>query len=123
MNNELHLSEAKRHNMWRTGMPFVTVFDWLHVFVTWFKHGGIFSVSFDVSLRCFGWRSNCGREAFLCIVCPGEGHFHVRPVEDVPTFRVSIFRKNSKTGLKISVKIPEQASHKPMIFQSRSSLS
>ena len=41
---------------------------------------------------------------------PGGGgvHFRIRLVGDVPAFRVSIFNKNSRTGSKISVKIPEQ---------------
>ena len=34
------------------------------------------------------------------------------PVGDVPTFRVSIVNKNSRTGFKIWVKIPVQASQK-----------
>ena len=47
---------------------------------------------------------------------PGGGHFHIGPVEDMPTFSISIFSKNSRAGYKIWVKIPEQASQKPMIF-------
>ena len=38
---------------------------------------------------------------------PGGGHFHIRPVGGLPTFRVSIFSKNFRTGYKISVKITE----------------
>ena len=49
----------------------------------------------------------------------GEGTLSYRPVGDVSTFRVSIFSKNSRTGFKISVNIPEQAFQKPMIFQNR----
>ena len=41
----------------------------------------------------------------------------------LPTLRVSIFRRNSRIGYKIWVKIPEQASQKPMIFQNRSNFS
>ena len=47
---------------------------------------------------------------------PGEGHFPISPVGDMPTFSVFILSKNFRTGFKISVKIPEQASQKPMIF-------
>ena len=49
--------------------------------------------------------------------------FHVRLVGDVPTFRVSIFNKSSRTGSKISVKILEKACQKPIIFQNRSNVS
>ena len=42
--------------------------------------------------------------------------------EDVSTSKVSSFSKNSRTGFKISVKFPEQASWKPILFQYRSNL-
>ena len=42
-----------------------------------------------------------------------RGAFPVGPVRDMPTFTISIFSKNSRTGLKISIKIPEQAYNFP----------
>ena len=52
-----------------------------------------------------------------------KGHFHIGPVEDVPTLSVSIFSRNPRTGFKISVKVPKQTTQKPMIFQNMSNLS
>ena len=50
------------------------------------------------------------------------GHFHIGQVGYVPTFRVSIFSKNSRAGFKILVRISEQAFQLPMICQDRSNL-
>ena len=51
-----------------------------------------------------------------------QGHFHVRLVGDMPIFRSSISCKNFRmysTGCKISVKVPEQANQRPVIFHNR----
>ena len=46
----------------------------------------------------------------------GEGHFHIGLFGEVLTTRISIVSKNSRTWFKISVKIPEQVSLKPLIL-------
>ena len=51
------------------------------------------------------------------------GHFHIGSFGDMPAFRVSIFSKSSRTGCKISVKIPEQASQQATLLQNMSNLS
>ena len=38
----------------------------------------------------------------------GGGHFHIRLVGYVPTFRLSIFNKNSRTGISKVYNFPEQ---------------
>ena len=47
---------------------------------------------------------NCSGFLNGVIYTRGGGHFYIRIVGDMPTFRVSIFSKNSRTGCIIWVK-------------------